>query len=158
MVKVTAVEVSTPPLAVPPLSESVTVAVALPFALGAGVKLSTPVAEIDGCTLEGARVWLEGWKWTVWPPSSAGPAEMAVAHAAEYAPESSLTVTLPPPVNDGASLTAVTVMVKVCGVEVSAPPLAVPPLSERVTVTVAVPFALAAGVKLSTPDGEIEGC
>src|SRR2546430_1311865 len=36
MVKVTAVEVSTPPLAVPPMSESVAVAAALPFALGAG--------------------------------------------------------------------------------------------------------------------------
>ena len=46
----------------------------------------------------------------------------------------------------GASLTAVTVIVKVCVALVSTPPLAVPPSSVIVTVTVAVPLALAAGV------------
>ena len=46
----------------------------------------------------------------------------------------------------GASLTAVTVIVKVCGADVSTPPLAVPPLSESVSVIVAVPLALGAGV------------
>src|SRR5437867_4695821 len=83
---------------------------------------------------------------------------MAVAHGAEYAPESSLTVTLPPPVNDGSSLTAVTVRVNVCGDEVSEPPFAVPPLSDSVTVTVALPNAFAAVVKVSTPLGESAGC
>src|SRR5438874_2470455 len=126
MVKVTAAEVSTPPLAVPPLERRIAVTVAVPFALGAGVKLSTPVAEIDGCALKSALLSFEAWKVAVCD-ASFGPAEMAVAQAAEYAPESSLTVTLPPDVNDGASLTAVTVMVKVCTAEVSAPPLAVPP-------------------------------
>ena len=46
----------------------------------------------------------------------------------------------------GASLTAVTLITKVCGAEVSTPPLAVPPLSCRVNVIVAVPLAFAAGV------------
>ena len=46
----------------------------------------------------------------------------------------------------GASLTAVTVMVKVCGADVSTPPFAVPPLSVSCTRDVAVPLALAAGV------------
>src|SRR5947207_11825760 len=44
----------------------------------------------------------------------------------------------------GASFTAVTVMVKVCGPLVSMPPFAVPPLSWRRTVTVATPLASAA--------------
>src|SRR5690349_13231113 len=83
---------------------------------------------------------------------------MFVAHAALYAPESSLTVTLPPPVNDGGSLTAFTVMVKVWPALVSTPPLAVPPLSCATTVTTAVPFASGAGVNVSTPEGETAGC
>ena len=43
-------------------------------------------------------------------------------------------------------MTLVTVMVKVWDAEVSTPPLAVPPLSFRVTVMVAEPLALSAGV------------
>ena len=46
----------------------------------------------------------------------------------------------------GGSLTGVTVMVKVCGAEVSMPPLAVPPSSIKRTVTVALPLALGATV------------
>jgi hypothetical protein len=46
----------------------------------------------------------------------------------------------------GASLTAVTLMVNVCPALVSKPPFAVPPLSLSCTVTVADPFAFAAGV------------
>ena len=53
-------------------------------------------------------------------------------------------VRLPTPV--GASLTEVTVMVKVWVALVSTPPLVVPPLSWRATVTVAVPLALGAAV------------
>ena len=53
----------------------------------------------------------------------------------------------------GASFTGVTVIVKVCAALVSAPPLAVPPLSWIWTVTVAVPLALAAGVYVSLPVG-----
>ena len=48
-------------------------------------------------------------------------------------------------------MTELTVMVKVWGAEVSLPPLAVPPLSFRVTVTLATPLAFAAGVKVRVP-------
>ena len=46
----------------------------------------------------------------------------------------------------GGLLTGVTVMVNVCTAEVFWPPFAVPPSSCNVTVTVALPLALAAGV------------
>src|SRR5262245_25018140 len=59
--------------------------------------------------------------------------------------------------NTGASLTALTVIVKVCGALVSWPPLAVPPLSCRRTVTVALPFAFAAGVYVSVPVADTAG-
>jgi hypothetical protein len=49
-------------------------------------------------------------------------------------------------VNDGASFIAVTVIVKVCALLVSEPPLATPPSSLSTTVSVAEPLALAAGV------------
>ena len=42
-------------------------------------------------------------------------------------------------------MTAVTVTRNVCGADAFTPPLAVPPLSVSVTVTVAVPLALGAG-------------
>ena len=78
---------------------------------------------------------------------SVGPAETAVAQGLTVcAPAFSSTVWSAPLVNDGASLTAVTVMVNVCGAEVSLPPFAVPPLSFATSVIVAVPFAFAAGV------------
>ena len=50
----------------------------------------------------------------------------------------------------------VTVRVKVCGALVSTPPLAVPPLSMAVTVTVATPGVLP-GVKVSVPSLAIAG-
>src|SRR4051812_27592391 len=83
---------------------------------------------------------------------------MAVAHGAEYGPESSLTVTLPPLVKDGSSFTALTVMTNTCDGDVSSPPLAKPPSSVRNTVTLALPKAFAAGVNISTPLEEIDGC
>ena len=46
----------------------------------------------------------------------------------------------------GASLTGVTLMVKVCGALVSTPPLAVPPSSWMRTVTVAEPDCSLSGV------------
>ena len=86
-------------------------------------------------------------KLSVWLDSLAGPALMAVAHGLTvWAPASSSTVWSAPLVKLGASLTAVTVMVKVWVALVSTPPLAVPPLSWMLTVTVAEPLALAAGV------------
>ena len=103
-----------------------------------------PFEATAGCALKSALLSLLTLKVTVWPLSSAGPAEIAVAQLATLcAPASSLTVWSAPLVKLGASLTATTVMVKVCGAEVSTPPFAVPPSSCAVTVTVAVPFALA---------------
>ncbi len=56
----------------------------------------------------------------------------------------------------GASFTAVTVRVKVF-VFVSTPAFAVPPLSCAITVTVAEPLALVAGVKVSVPSAAMAG-
>ena len=58
----------------------------------------------------------------------------------------------------GASLTAFTVIVNVTAALVSSPPLAVPPSSLSETVTVAEPFAFAAGSKVSVPSAAIAGC
>src|SRR4051794_29970729 len=54
-------------------------------------------------------------------------------------------------------LTAVIVMTKVCGAEVSEPPLAVPPLSRSRTTTLARPTAPGAGVKLKVPSAATAG-
>src|SRR5262249_36496794 len=93
------------------------------------------------------------------PASSLGPAEMPVAKPGTVcAATSSLTVTVGVGrVNVGASLTAFTVIVNVWVVDVSDPPLAVPPLSFNCTVMVAVPLAFAAGVNVSVPSGAIDG-
>src|SRR5437867_1555642 len=64
---------STPPLAVPPLSWSCTVTVAVPLALEAGVYVSVPLAEINGCTANSALLLLVTRKFTVWADSFAGP-------------------------------------------------------------------------------------
>jgi len=143
IVNVTGAEVSTPPFAVPPLSWSATVMSAEPNAFAVGVNVSTPVALIAGATLKSAAFVLPvTLNVSVWPSSNGeGPLLIAVAQAALYAPESSLTVTGPPVVNDGASLMSVTLMSNVCAAEVSTPPFAVPPLSGRVTVIVRVPLA-----------------
>ena len=78
-------------------------------------------------------------KSTVWLDSLAGPALMAVAQPlTDAAPESSSTVWFAPLVKLGASLTELTVIVKVVVVVLS-PPLAMPPLSVTVTVIVALP-------------------
>ncbi len=53
--------------------------------------------------------------------------------------------------------TGITVIMKVCGALAFVPPLAVPPLSWAITVTVATPKALTAGVKLSVPWASIAG-
>ncbi len=63
---------------------------------------------------------------------------------------------LPAMVNDGASLTAVTEIVNVWAEVVIAAPPAVAS-SVNVTVKTAVPFALAAGVKMSWPVESIDG-
>ena len=83
---------------------------------------------------------------------------MEDAHGAEYALLSSKIVMSPPAVKEGGSLTALTVIVNVCAPDVSVPPFAVPPSSTRETVTVALPFAFSASVKVNTPAGESDGC
>ena len=82
MVKFTVAEVSTPPLAVPPLSCRLTLTVAVPNAFGAGVNVSTPAAEMEGCAVKSALLLLAAMKCTVCVLSF-GPGEMAEAHAAE---------------------------------------------------------------------------
>ena len=54
-------------------------------------------------------------------------------------------------------MTGITVIRKVFDEEVSCPPLAVPPLSLRNTVTVAMPLALVAEVNVKVPAGFIAG-
>src|ERR1043165_2074567 len=133
IVKVIGADMSLPPFAVPPSSCSVTVTMASPFAFGAGANVSTPAGEIDGCTLKRALLLFVAVNETVCVDSSGGPAGAVVAHAALYAPESSITVTSPPLVNDGASLTAMTVMVNVTGADWSTPPSAVPVTDRKST-------------------------
>ena len=148
IVKFCVAEVSKPPFAVPPLSWRRSVRLAEPFAFGAVVKLSAPVGDTAGGTenMPGLSFAVMV-KLTVCADSLAGPALMPVAHGSTVcAPMSLSTVTVGPAVKAGASFTGVTLMTKVCGAEVSAPPSAVPPLSCRVSVIVAVPFASAAGV------------
>jgi hypothetical protein len=82
MVNVTASLVSSPPFAVPPLSESETVTVAVPNWFGAVVNVSRPVASMDGCTANRPLLLLETLKVSVCP-ASPGPASMPVAHDAE---------------------------------------------------------------------------
>ena len=53
--------------------------------------------------------------------------------------------------NEGASFTGFTVIVNEAGVDVSCPPLAVPPSSLSTTSMVAVPDASAAGVYVRVP-------
>ena len=126
--------------------------VALPTASAAGVKLSVPVEDTAGATANrAALVLLTMLNVSVWL-SSGSPSSMFVAQLLTLAaPLSSATVTSGPLVNDGVSFTAFTVISKVWLGEVSSPPLAVPPLSDRLTVTVALPLALAAGVNVNCP-------
>ena len=73
-------EVSTPPLAAPPLSLATIVIVAVPPALDDGVQVSVPAELIAGPELKRAEfVLLVIWKVMVWLDSFAGPDEMFVA-------------------------------------------------------------------------------
>jgi len=93
-----------------------------------------------GPLAKSAGLLLETWKVRTWV--SLGPALMLVAQFATVCgPASSRSVWSLPFEKLGASFTGVTVMVNVCGALVSTPPFAVPPLSFRVTRTVAVPEA-----------------
>ena len=145
--------VSTPPLAVPPLSFMLTVMVATPGWLAAGVKVSVPLGLIAGPALNIAGLLLlTTWKVTVCAASSAGPVLIAVAQGVTVCAVAFCnTLTSAPLTKLGASLTAVTLITKLCVALVSTPPSAVPPLSLMRTVRVAVPLALAAGVKVRSP-------
>src|SRR2546426_1026541 len=158
MVNVCAALVSTPPLATPPSSCTWTVTVADPFALAAGVKVSVPLAAMAGGTENSAVLVVLTRKFSACPASLAGPALIAAAHPTTvWPPASSFTVWFAPFVKLGALLMAFTLMVNVCAALVSTPPLATPPSSCTWTVTVADPFALAAGVKVSVPLAAMAG-
>jgi hypothetical protein len=80
------------------------------------------------------------------PPALAMMSETSVPALAASSSAIEVNDILPALSSTGASLTAVTLIVKVWAALVSMPPLAVPPLSCSRTVIVAEPFALAAGV------------
>ena len=125
----------------------------------AGVKVRAPASETLGWTLNRPLLSLVVLIDRIWLDSLVGPALRAVAHPGTVlAAEFSSTVSSTPTVNVGASFTAVTVIVIVCGTLVSSPPFATPPLSWSLTETVAVPLALAAGVYVRSPlDGSTAG-
>ena len=81
IVKICGAEVSLPPLAVPPLSFSTTVSVAVPLVCAAGVYVSTPVGATAGPAAKSpGLVLFVIWNVSVCPASLGGPALMAVAH------------------------------------------------------------------------------
>ena len=85
--------VSTPPLAVPPLSWIWTETVALPFASAAGVYVSVPLAAIAGWLENRPLLLFDTMKSTTWVDSLAGPLLIAVAQPTTVcAPPSSFTV------------------------------------------------------------------
>ena len=144
---------SLPPPAVPPSSTARTVTVACPLASAAGVKVSARRRD-RGCALNSAVLSLLTLKVTDWPPSPA-PAEMPVAQpltvCGAAVDQDSWSA---PAVNDGASLTAATVIVKRlrrAGVDAAAArcrrrPGPGPSPSPS-------PLAFAAGVKVRAPSG-----
>jgi hypothetical protein len=119
---------STPPFAVPPLSESRTLPWRTPFAFGAEVYVSVPIRR---------HAWLRREQRVV----VVGRGERERCHSRPAAPRSWSSPTpetttarprlparlIAPFVKVGASLTAVTVMMKVCVGLRQRPPFAVPP-------------------------------
>src|SRR5688500_8831380 len=89
--------------------------VAVPEAPAAGVKVSVPLGEIAGPAVNRAGLLLlTTWKVTACPPSLAGPALIAVAHAGNVCgPAAEDTVRLGPATKAGASFTAFTVRLTV---------------------------------------------
>src|SRR5438045_329423 len=101
---------------------------ARPQAFAGGVEFSVPLASMAGCELKSELLLLLTMKFTACHDSSAGPAEIAVAHPVLYAPAPSTTAVGTAPWRElGSSLTVVTAMMNVCSAVVSTPPLAVPP-------------------------------
>src|SRR4051794_39265215 len=79
MVNVCAALVSAPPFAVPPVSCTCTVTVAVPLTPAAGVNVKAPAAEIAGCIENSATLLLLAMKFSSCGDSSAGPALIDVA-------------------------------------------------------------------------------
>ena len=104
-----------------------------------------------GCTLNSVVSPAVTVNVSTWEASSAGPSLMTEAQAVSMAPLSSSTVTAPPAVKLGASLTAVIVNRNVTSAAVSSPLLAVPPSSDSVTVITVVPLASASTSKVRLP-------
>jgi hypothetical protein len=75
--KVWAAEVSWPPWVVPPLSCRRTVIVAVPWALGAGVKVSVPSGAIAGGMAKSDAWSFVTWNASVWAVYSGGPGLIA---------------------------------------------------------------------------------
>src|ERR671925_614921 len=97
IVKVWGALVSTPPLAVPPLSTALTVTVAAPLASAVGVYVSFPLDATAGWTAKRPVLSAETLNVTVWGDSPAGPGEMAVAQpATDFGPPSSSTLWFAP--------------------------------------------------------------
>ena len=114
IVNVCCADVSWPPLAVPPLSCTCTVTVALPKASDAVVNVRVPLGLIAGCTENRPLLSFVTMKLTVCNDSLVGPGDILVAQfGSVHEPLSSSTMTLLPFVNDGTSLTGLTVIVKV---------------------------------------------
>src|SRR5438552_2997053 len=109
MMNVCTGDVSTPPPAVPPLSLSRTLTVAVPLESAAGVNDRTPVGEIAGWNpnRNSALLSLLTMNCTVWLASPA-PALMLAAHGM-YCVPSPATDTFPLPVKLGAWFTNPTV-------------------------------------------------
>jgi hypothetical protein len=122
---------------VPPSSLSLTLIVDVPLAFTAGVYVSVPLVAIAGATLNNVGLLFSVTaNVNVWPLSSAGPFDIAVAQLDTVcAPESSNTVWSAPFVNDGASFTGVIFTVNVVK-SVS------PPGSVTVSVILTVRFDL----------------
>ena len=151
-------DVSTPPLAVPPSSIRTRLTTAEPSTSAAGVKDRMPSRPTEGPAAKSPVFELPVTrKERPCAASSTGPEEMSAAQPVEYVAEPSSTVTFPPGVKDGASLTATIVMVNDSVAEASTPPSAVPPSSTATTSMTAEPMASALGSKVSKPSAATAG-
>jgi hypothetical protein len=130
-----------------------------PLALAAEVNVNVPEGLMAGPAEKSAKlVLLVTMNVRICPASSGGPAKMLVAQPTTIcAPESSLTVRLAPFVKLGVSFTGVTVILNVWGALWSTPPLAVPPLSLRNTVTLHTSAKLAPCPRQESPTRRVSG-
>ncbi len=142
MVKVFSTEVSTPPLAIPPLSLTFTPIVAVvAVVVAAEVKVRLPALSIAGATLNnsGLLLLLIVYSATVWADSFSGPLEN-VAQVLKVCAVVPTTMRFVPGVTVGASLTGATLML------MSLPGSGVAPCSVVTIVIFVVPLKSANGV------------